>query len=312
MTAAYPERVRIVEVGPRDGLQNEPARISTETKVRFVDLLSEAGFEMVEATSFVHPRAVPQLADADDVFRAIAKQPGVRYPVLVPTLKGLERALAAGAREIALFTAATESFTRANINRTIAESLEDARQVIQAARPAGVWVRAYISVAFVCPFEGPVSAEQVRQVSEQLLALGADEIGIGDTIGAATPGDVERLLDVLLPVAPPARWGLHFHDTRGTALANVLASLARGLFIFDSAAGGLGGCPFAGPNATGNLATEDLVYLLDGMGIQHGVSLEQVLGASRYIAGAVGHPLTSKVYQVGGRVVPRARAERPA
>jgi hydroxymethylglutaryl-CoA lyase len=172
----------------------------------------------------------------------------------------------------------------------------------------GIWVRAYVSTAFACPFEGPVAPSKVREVSERLLALGADEIGIGDTIGVATPGDVWRLLDELLPVAPPERWGMHFHDTRGTALANVMASLDHGVFIFDSSAGGLGGCPFAGPNAAGNLATEDLVYLLDGMGIEHGVDLDRVLEASRFIAGAVAHPLTSKVFQAGGKLVPRPRA----
>ena len=302
-----PNRVRIVEVGPRDGLQNEAARIPTDVKIQFIDLLSDAGFEMIEATSFVHPKAVPQLADADQVFRSIRKKPGVRYPVLVPTLRGLERAAAAGAREIAVFTAATESFTKANINRTIAESLEDARVVVDQAKDQGMWVRAYISTAFACPFEGPVSPEQVRAVAEPLLELGADEIGIGDTIGAATPGDVSRLLDALLPVAPPERWGMHFHDTRGTALVNVMASLDYGIAAFDSSAGGLGGCPFAGPHATGNLATEDLVYLLDGMGVGHGVSLDRVLDASRFIASAVGHPLTSKVFQAGGRLVPSGR-----
>ncbi len=298
------EHVRIVEVGPRDGLQNEPARIPTEVKVRFVDLLSEAGFEMIEATSFVHPKAVPQLADAATVFGAIRRRPGVRYPVLVPNPKGLERALAAGAREIALFTAATESFARANINRTIDESIEDARAVLARAKPAGLWVRAYISVALGCPYEGEVRPAQVRAVAERLLELGVDEVGIGDTIGVGTPGDVDRLLDELLGAAPAAAWGMHFHDTRGAALANVMASLEHGIAVFDSSAGGLGGCPFAGPNAAGNLATEDLVYLLDGMGIHHGVDLDRVLTASRSIADAVGHPLPSKVYQAGGRLRP--------
>ncbi len=302
-----PGRVRIVEVGPRDGLQNESARIASATKVAFIDRLTEAGLPVVEATSFVHPKAIPQLADADEVFRAIHRRPGVQYPVLVPTLKGLERALAAGAREIALFTAASESFARANINRTIDESLAEARAIVDRARTEGIWVRAYISTAFACPFQGPIAPAAVRDVSQRLLDLGADEIGIGDTIGVATPGDVSRLLDALLPIAPAERWGMHFHDTRGTALANVLRSLDYGIATFDSSAGGLGGCPFAGPNATGNLATEDLVYMLDGMGIEHGVSLEKVLEASHPIVDAVGHPLTSKVFQAGGRLRPRPR-----
>jgi hydroxymethylglutaryl-CoA lyase len=295
-------QVRIVEVGPRDGLQNEAARIPTDTKVHFIDLLSAAGLAWIEATSFVHPEAVPQMADGDEVIQAIRKTPGVRYVALVPNPRGLDRALAAGVTDIALFVAATESFSRANINRSIADSLDDARAVVEGARPAATRVRAYISVAFGCPYEGPVRPEQVRTVAESLFELGVEEVVLGDTIGVATPKDVSRLMDVLLEVAPVERWGMHFHDTRGMALANVMGSLERGLSHFDSSAGGLGGCPFAGPGAAGNLATEDLIYLLDGMGIDHGVSLDRVLEASRFIVGAVGHPLTSKVYQAGGRL----------
>jgi len=297
-----PREVRIVEVGPRDGLQNEAARIPADAKVHFIDLLSEAGFPWIEATSFVHPKAVPQMADADEVFAAIRKKPGVRYVALVPNPRGLDRALAARVSDMALFVAATESFSRANINRSIAQSLDDARAVIDGARAAGARVRAYISVAFGCPYEGLVRPEQVRVVAEALLSLGVDEVVLGDTIGVATPSDISRLMQVLLPLAPVERWGMHFHDTRGMALANVLASLEQGLSHFDSSAGGLGGCPFAGPGAAGNVATEDLLYLLDGMGIQHGVSLDKVLDASRFIVSAVGHPLTSKVYQAGGRL----------
>jgi hydroxymethylglutaryl-CoA lyase len=295
--------VRIVEVGPRDGLQNESAAIPTEVKVHFIDLLTAAGYEWIEATSFVHPRAVPRMADADDVYRTITKKPGVRYVALVPNPRGLDRALAAGVTDLALFVAATESFSRANINRTIAQSLIDARDVVAAAQPAGVHVRAYISVVFGCPYEGPVSPAQVVPVAERLFELGAEEVVLGDTIGVATPADVKRVMKELFKLEPdPERWGMHFHDTRGIALANVLASLDLGLRHFDSSAGGLGGCPFAGPGAAGNLATEDLLYLLDGLGIEHGVSLEAVLAASRYIVDAVGHPLTSKVYQAGGRL----------
>jgi isopropylmalate/homocitrate/citramalate synthase len=290
-----------VEVGPRDGLQNEAAEIATDVKVHFIDLLSEAGFKWIDVTSFVHPRAVPRMADGDTVVRAITRRPGVRYVALVPNPRGLDRALAAGVEDLALFVAATESFSRANINRTIEQSLEDARAVIERARPEGVNVRAYISVAFGCPYEGPVVASQVRPVAERLFELGVDEVVLGDTIGAGTPSDVRRLLDELLNVAPVERWGMHFHDTRGIAVANVMASLEVGIDKFDSSAGGLGGCPFAGPGAAGNLATEDLLYLLDGLGIQHGIRLEGVLAASRYIVDAVGHPLTSKVYQAGGR-----------
>jgi len=296
-----PQHVRIVEVGPRDGLQNEAAPISTQTKVRYIDLLTNAGYEWIEATSFVHPRAVPQMADADEVFRAIRKKPGIRYVALVPNPRGLDRALAVGVQDIALFVAATESFSRANINRTIEQSLEDARAVIVGAAPSGARVRAYISVAFGCPYEGAVSPRQVRTVAERLLALGVDEVVLGDTIGVATPSDVTRLMAELVEVAPIERWGMHFHDTRGIALANILASLDLGLDKFDSSAGGLGGCPFAGPGAAGNVATEDLLYLLDGLGIEHGINLDSVLEASRFIAQSIGHPLTSKVFQAGGR-----------
>ncbi|HEY1292584.1 MAG TPA: hydroxymethylglutaryl-CoA lyase [Chloroflexota bacterium] len=302
MALSHPPRVRIVEVGPRDGLQNEAADIPTDVKVHYIDLLSAAGFEWIEVTSFVHPRAVPRMADADVVFTSIQRKPGVRYTALVPNARGLQRALAAGVTDLALFVAATESFSRANINRTIDQSLEDARAVIEQARPAGVRVRAYISVVFGCPYEGPVATEAVRGVAERLFELGVDEVVLGDTIGVATPADVARLMNELLPLAPVDRWGMHFHDTRGIALSNVLASLDLGLSKFDSSAGGLGGCPFAGPGAAGNLATEDLLYLLDGLGIEHGVSLESVLAASAYIVDAVGHPLTSKVFQAGGRL----------
>jgi hydroxymethylglutaryl-CoA lyase len=302
MPAAYPRQVRVVDVGPRDGLQNEPAAIPTDVKVNFVDLLTQAGFGWIEVTSFVHPKAVPRMADADEVFRAIDKRPGVRYVALVPNPRGLDRALAAGVQDLALFVAATESFSRANINRAIDESLEDARAVTSAAQRSGVRVRAYISVVFGCPYEGPVAPEAVYRVADSLFELGVEEVVLGDTIGVATPGDVRRVMDTLLPLAPPERWGMHFHDTRGIAVANVMASLELGLAHFDSSAGGLGGCPFAGPGAAGNLATEDLLYLLDGLGIEHGVSLDGVLAASRYIVDAVGHPLTSKVYQAGGRL----------
>jgi len=297
-----PRQVRIVEVGPRDGLQNEAAPIATDVKIHYIDLLTQAGYGWIEATSFVHPAAVPRMSDADTVFREIYKKPGVRYVALVPNPRGLDRALAAGAQDLALFVAATESFSRANINRTIAQSLEDARAVIEGAKPHGVRARAYISVVFGCPYEGAVAPASVARVAERLFELGAEEVVLGDTIGVATPADVSRLMDDLLPLAPIERWGMHFHDTRGIAVANVMASLELGLSKFDSSAGGLGGCPFAGPGAAGNVATEDLLYLLDGLGIEHGVDLDGVLAASRYIVDAVGHPLTSKVYQAGGRL----------
>ncbi|MBV9324203.1 MAG: hydroxymethylglutaryl-CoA lyase [Chloroflexi bacterium] len=295
------QEVRIVEVGPRDGLQNEAAEIPTEVKVHYIDLLTAAGFGWIEVTSFVHPRAVPRMADADAVFRSIHKKPGVRYVALVPNPRGLDRALGAGVTYLALFVAATESFSRANINRAIDQSLDDARAVVEQARPRGMNVRAYISVVFGCPYEGPVAVAQVRRVAERVFELGVDEVVLGDTIGVATPSDVSRVMDDLLQLAPVERWGLHFHDTRGIAVANVMAGLDLGLTKFDSSAGGLGGCPFAGPGAAGNLATEDLLYLLDGLHIRHGVDLDGVMAASRYIVNAIGHPLTSKVFQAGGR-----------
>jgi hydroxymethylglutaryl-CoA lyase len=302
---ALPRSVTIVEVGPRDGLQNEAAAIPTEVKRGFIDRLGAAGLTVIEATSFVHPRAVPQLADADDLFPSIERRPGVRYPVLVPTRRGLERAIAAGADEIAVVIGATDSFNRANLNRTTDEALADAEGVVGEATARSMRVRGYVSVAFGCPYEGAVAPETTATVAGRLLELGCGEISLGDTIGAATPGDVDRMLDAVLPVVEVDRVGLHAHDTRGQALANVYAALERGVMVVDSSAGGLGGCPFAGPGAIGNLATEDLVYLLDGLRIEHGVSLEGVMGASAFIASAVGHPLRSPTWLAGGRPATR-------
>jgi len=302
---AMPARVTIVEVGPRDGLQNEAAAIPTEVKAGFIDRLGAAGLTVIEATSFVHPRAVPQLADADALLPAIRRTPGVRYPVLVPTPRGLERAIAAGADEIAVVIGATDAFNQANLNRTVEAALADAASVITEAKDRGLRTRGYVSVAFGCPYAGAVPPDRTAAVAARLLDLGCDEISLGDTIGAATPGDVHRVLDAVVPIVPVARLGLHAHDTRGQALADVYAALERGISTLDSSAGGLGGCPFAGPGAVGNLATEDLVYFLDGLGIEHGVSLDGVMAASAYIETAVGHPLRSRTYQAGGR--PRIR-----
>lgn len=302
MVDARPRAVRVVEVGPRDGLQNERLPIPTELKVRFIDALSAAGFSWIEATSFVNPRAVPQMADADTVMTRIQRREGTRYVALVPNPRGLERALAAGVQDMAVFLAATESFSRANINRSIDASLEDARGVVEGARSAGARVRGYISVAFGCPYEGAVSPRAVAHIAEQLFGAGVDEVILGDTIGVATPADVAGIMAELRPIATMERWGMHFHDTRGIALANVLASLDAGLTSFDSSAGGLGGCPFAGPGAAGNVSTEDLLYLLDGLGVEHGIDLDAVMDASRLIVDAVGHALTSKVLAAGGRL----------
>jgi hydroxymethylglutaryl-CoA lyase len=296
--AALPRTVRIVEVGPRDGLQNEKAQVPTEQKIQFITLLAEAGFPVVEATSFVSPRAIPQLSDASAVMAALKPFPGVQYSALVPNLKGMERAVAAGLRSVAVFTAASESFTRHNINATIAESLANFRPVVALARQEGIPVRGYISTVFGCPYEGAVAPRQVLSVAQALLEMGIDELSLGDTIGVATPNQVVDVLSLLLNegAIPIERLAVHFHDTRGTALANVLTSLQLGISIIDSSAGGLGGCPYA-PGAAGNLATEDLLYMLHGMGIQTGVDLEKVVAATSFIAPWLGHAPTSKYYQ---------------
>ncbi|HEV3195375.1 MAG TPA: hydroxymethylglutaryl-CoA lyase [Candidatus Cybelea sp.] len=291
-----PKHVVIFEMGPRDGLQNEDALVSTDDKVRYIDLLSESGLKWIEATSFVSPKAIPQLADAAEVFTRIRKAPRVRYPVLVPNLKGYERARAAGADAIAVFTAASEQFTKRNINMTIDESLETFRDVVRAAKNDGVWVRGYVSTAFGSPFGDIVIPEMVVDVGVKLMEMGCDELSIGDTIGVGVPSQVDALVPLLARHIPIDCIALHFHDTRGTALANVYAGLQRGVNKFDAASGGLGGCPYA-PGATGNVGTEDVLYLLHQMGIETGVDLAKVREASRFIAGIVGHELTSKAYQ---------------
>lgn len=296
--ATLPRAVRVVEVGPRDGLQNEKALVPTERKIQFIHLLAEAGLPVVEATSFVSPRAIPQLGDAGEVMDGLSRLPTTMYPVLVPNLKGMERALAAGVRDIAVFTAASESFTRHNINATIAESLANFRPVLAQAQQAGISVRGYISTVFGCPYEGAVDPRQVLRVAHELLAMGVSEISLGDTIGVATPNQVVDVLGLLINDGqiPIGQLAVHFHDTRGTALANVLMALQMGITIIDSSAGGLGGCPYA-PGAAGNLATEDLLYMLHGMGISTGVDLEKVVAATRFIAPWLNHSPTSKYYQ---------------
>lgn len=291
-----PERVKIVEMGPRDGLQNETNVVSTADKVRFIDLLSASGLAAIETTSFVRPSAIPQLDDAEAVMAAIARRPGVTYLALTPNTRGLDRARSAGMRAVAVFTAASESFTKRNINMTIDESIKTFATVVRDARREGMWVRAYVSTAFGCPYEGDVSVEAVVRVASALAELGVDEISIGDTIGVATPRDVVEVAGALQAHMPVERLAMHFHDTRGTALANVVAALQMKISIFDSSAGGLGGCPYA-PGATGNLATEDLLYMLDGMGIETGVSLDGVRAASRFLAGAIGREPVSRAYR---------------
>lgn len=304
MSSAYPSQVRIMEVGPRDGLQNEPEIVSTTAKLKFIADLAAAGFQDIEVTSFVSPKAIPQLADAAEVCAGLKPGAGPRFSVLVPNEKGLDRALASGMRAIAVFTAASESFTQKNIRMTIDESCEAFRPVAARAKAGGLWLRGYVSTAFGCPYEGEVPASKVLEVAQRLFDLGADEVSIGDTIGVAVPSDVLRVVEPLLKKFDAPRLAMHFHDTRGTALANVVAALELGIATFDSSAGGLGGCPYA-PGAGGNLATEDLVYLLDRLGIQTGVSLDQVMAASRNLSATIGRELPSKVLKAGGVMKPR-------
>ena len=291
-----PDRVTVVEVGPRDGLQNEPAPVATHDKVRFVEALAAAGLRVIEASAFVSPKWVPQMADAADVFAQIVRRPGVRYVALVPNLAGFERARASAADEVAVFASASERFSRANVNQSIADSLARHAQVTAAAALSGTPVRGYVSCAFGCPFEGSVALEAVTNVTQALLDMGVHEVAISDTIGVAHPGQVRALLDTLAAHVPLSRLALHLHDTRGTALANVLAGLDAGITTFDAAAGGLGGCPYA-PGASGNLATEDLLYVLHGLGVETGVSLEQVMAASLALAPVLGHAPRSRYVQ---------------
>ena len=294
------DRVRIYEVGPRDGLQNEARAISTETKRRFIELLADAGLTEIEATSFVSPTAIPQLADADQLLPSMPSRESISYPVLVPNVRGLARAEAAGASAIAVFTAASDAFTERNIGMSIEGSLEAFAPVLLRAAELGWWRRAYVSTAFGCPYTGRVDAGQAVEVGRRLLDLGADEICFGDTIGVGVPGQVAALTGAAVANGIPLdRIAYHFHDTRGTALANVWAGLDSGVRCFDASTGGTGGCPYA-PGAAGNLATEDLVYLLDASGFDHGVRLEGILEAARFITEALGKPLASKVGQAGG------------
>ncbi len=298
--AADPRCVRIYEVGPRDGLQNEAVVLPTGTKVRYVELLVEAGLREIEATSFVSPRAIPQLADAEQLISSLPRRHGVRFPVLVPNDRGLTRAEAAGVDAIAVFTAATDAFTQKNIGMTVTESLNAFAPVLARAGELGWWRRAYVSTAFGCPYSGRVEPRAVVDVARRLLELDADEICFGDTIGVGVPDQVAELVTVAVAGGVALdRQAFHFHDTRGTALANVARALEAGVRTFDSATGGTGGCPYA-PGAAGNLATEDLVYFLDASGWDHGVSLDGVLRAARFIADALGKPLTTKVGQAGG------------
>jgi hydroxymethylglutaryl-CoA lyase len=293
-------RVRVYEVGPRDGLQNEARPIATADKLRYLELLAAAGLREIEATSFVSPRAIPQLADAAEVLAALTRQPGVRYSVLVPNSRGLERAEAAGADALAVFTAASSAFTQRNIGMTVDESLAAFAPVLDRAGRLGWWRRGYVSTAFGCPYTGRVDPHAAVDVARRLVELGVEEVCFGDTIGVSVPDQVSELTGLAVEAGIPlAQIAYHFHDTRGTALANVAAGLAGGIRCFDAASGGTGGCPYA-PGAAGNLATEDLVYFLDASGWEHGVALDGVLEAARFIAGVLGRPLATKVGQAGG------------
>jgi len=291
-----PARVTVVEVGPRDGLQNEAITVPVEDRVAFGNGLVEAGLRVVEVGAFVSPKWVPQMAGSDEVLKRVRRRPGVRLPVLVPNRKGFLAARDAGAREIAVFTAASETFNRKNINATIDESFARLALFVPEARSSGLWVRGYVSTCFGCPYEGRVAPEKVVEVARRLLDAGCDEISIGDTIGVAVPTEVRDVMGRLRAALPPAALAVHFHDTRGTALANVLAALEEGIAVVDSSAGGLGGCPYA-PGASGNLATEDLLYMLHGMGIETGVDLQAVVRASRALARHLGRGLPSRYLQ---------------
>jgi hydroxymethylglutaryl-CoA lyase len=293
------ETVRIVEVGPRDGLQNEKSNVPTDVKVAFITALADAGLRTIEAGAFVHPKWVPQMADTAEVYRRIPKDEGVDYPVLVPNERGLERALEAGVRSISIFTAASETFNRRNINMSIDESFANYEPVARRALAEGLRLRGYVSCACGCPYEGAIAPEKVLEVTARLLDIGCSEVSIGDTIGVGTPLQVQGLAGLLLEVIPASRLAMHFHDTRGMAIANTLAALELGVVTFDSSAGGLGGCPYA-PGASGNVATEDLVYLLNGLGIDTGVDLDRLVEASALVAPHLDHPLPGKYVQSCG------------
>src|SRR5260221_1340154 len=290
------DTVKVVEVGPRDGLQNEKVTIPTEAKVDYITALGDAGLRVIEAGAFVSPKWVPQMADTAEVYRNIPKDPGVEYPVLVPNIKGLERAKEAGVTSIAIFTAASDTFNQRNINMTIDESLANYVPVVARAHEEGIRVRGYVSTAFGCPYEGEVAPEKVLEVVARLLDLGCYEVSVGDTIGVGTSMQVQGVVGILLQVVPPSRLAMHFHDTRGTALANTLAAIEMGIRPYDASSGGLGGGPYP-PGASGNLATEDLIYMLDGLGLETGVNLQKLVAASSIIAPYLDHPLPGRYLQ---------------
>ena len=291
--AGLPRKVRIVEVGPRDGLQNEKVEVPTQVKLELIGRLADAGLPAVEATAFVSPKWIPQMADHTEVLEGIRRKPGVSYPVLTPNLKGFEAARAAGATEVAVFGAASESFSKKNINCSIAESLERFRPVTDAARKAEVKVRGYISCVLGCPYEGEIAPEKVAEVAQALYEMGCYEISLGDTIGTGTPGKTQRMIEAVAKRIPVGKLAGHYHDTYGQALANIYASLEMGVATFDASVAGLGGCPYA-KGASGNVATEDVLYMLNGLGIDTGVDLDKVVDIGRWICGVIGKEPASK------------------
>jgi hydroxymethylglutaryl-CoA lyase len=296
---SLPARVRIVEVGPRDGLQNEKAIIPTAAKIELIDRLSATGLQSIEATSFVSPKWVPQLADAAEVFAGIRRAPGVTYPVLVPNLQGYERARAVGVEEVAVFSAASEAFNRKNINASIDESIERFLPVLERARADGVKVRGYVSTVLGCPYQGAVPVADVVRVARRMHELGCYEVSLGDTIGIGTPGAARAMLRAVADAVSIEALAIHFHDTRGQALANILACLEEGVAVVDAAVSGTGGCPYA-PGASGNVATEDVVYMLEGLGIATGVDLPKLVETGRWLAGVLGRASGSKVTLAAG------------
>lgn len=288
-----PKRVTIKEVGPRDGLQNEKQSISTEEKVAWINTLSETGLSYIEVSSFVHPKWIPQLADAEAVLKNIQRKQGVTYAVLVPNLRGLDRALETNVDEVNVFMSASESHNQKNINKSIEETYPVLEQVVREAKAAGKTVRGYLSTVIGCPYEGPVATSQVRKVADRLFSIGIDELSLGDTIGVGVPNQVEQLLVDLLPYFDVEKLAMHFHDTRGTALANIVKSLEMGITVFDSALGGLGGCPYA-KGASGNVATEDLLYMLHEMGVDTGVEFHALMKSAQTIEKILDKKLTSR------------------
>ncbi|MGH8771528.1 MAG: hydroxymethylglutaryl-CoA lyase [Burkholderiales bacterium] len=289
----FPKRVKIIEVGPRDGLQNEATTVPTQVKIELIKRLVDSGLKVVEAGSFVSPKWVPQMADSAEVLAVLPRKPGVRYPVLVPNMQGLEAALAAGAQEVAIFAAATETFSKKNINCSIDESIDRFFPICEAVLGEGIRVRGYISCVLGCPYEGEVDAQRVAILAQVLFDMGCYEISLGDTIGVGTPLKTKRLIEAVSERVPVQNLAGHFHDTYGQALANIFASLECGVAVFDSSVAGLGGCPYA-PGATGNVATEDVLYMLDGMGIETGVDMQKLIAAGQYICDQLARPTNSK------------------